>query len=139
MKIEVCKYYRTRDGRKARIYAVDGDGTSEIHGAILHDDGQWHMASWCVDGMWLDDGSTNTSDLVSEWIDKPEVDWSAMPRWAEWVAMDEDGKWIWFLGEPRKGAANWCCYGVYGEIPHTYAPKWDGDWRDSLVRRTVEG
>lgn len=26
MKIEVGKYYRTRDGRKAWIYAVDGGG-----------------------------------------------------------------------------------------------------------------
>jgi hypothetical protein len=133
MKIEVGKFYRTRDGRKARIYAVDGREGSNIHGAVLNEIG-WITSTWAITGQWI--AAESDRDLISEWIDKPEVDWSVMPKWAEWVAMDEDGKWIWFLGEPRKGAANWCCYGVYGEIPHTYAPKWDGDWKDSLVRRT---
>jgi len=34
MKIEVGKKYKTRDGKKVRLYAVDCGGTYSVHGAI---------------------------------------------------------------------------------------------------------
>jgi hypothetical protein len=141
MQIEVGKYYRTRDGRKARIYAVDGSGNAAIHGAVHHD-GKWSTACWLSDGYYYDAKVPQSLDLISEWIDKPEVDWSAMPRWAEWVAMDKDGEWTLFSAKPSMDIGCWWSDGdvtYLAEIPPSYAPKWDGDWRDSLVRRTEEG
>lgn len=136
MKIEVGKYYRTRDGRKARIYAVDGREGSNIHGAVLNEIG-WITSTWAITGQWV--SAETGRDLISEWIDKPEVDWSAMPKWAEWVAMDADGEWRWFsFREPVVDLTSdsWENYQFSGKIPPSYAPKWTGDWKDSLVRRT---
>jgi len=138
MKIEVGKYYRTRDGRKARIYAVDGREGSNIHGAVLNEIG-WETSTWAITGQWVS-GKTSR-DLISEWTDRPEVDWSAMPRWAEWVAMDKDGEWTFFSAKPSMDIGCWWSDGdvtYLAEIPPSYAPKWDGDWRDSLVRRPEE-
>ena len=28
-------------------------------------------------------------------------DWSSAPEWAEYLAMDSDGWWCWFLDEPK--------------------------------------
>ena len=66
MNIEAGKFYKTRDGRKARIYAVDGSGSDNIHGAILIKDG-WDCEVWDKDGAWVDIRSPN--DLVSEWVE----------------------------------------------------------------------
>ena len=140
MKIEVGKFYRTRDGRKARIYALDGTDEYPIHGAILYLNGEWGSYVWNNAGCYLPT-QPHPSDLVSEWIDKPEVDWSAMPRWAEWVAMDKDGEWTFFSAKPSMDIGCWWSDGdvtYLAEIPPSYAPKWDGDWRDSLVRRPEE-
>ena len=38
--------YRTRDGRRARVYATDGQGTYPIHGAYQTRKGGWWSASW---------------------------------------------------------------------------------------------
>lgn len=46
---EPGKTYRTRDGREARVYAVDGGGSYPIHGAIKHA-GYWCAATWAADG-----------------------------------------------------------------------------------------
>lgn len=142
MKIEVGKFYKTRDGRKARIYAVDGGDGEVIHGALHFGDAYgWSITTWHSGGVYTE-GSHHGRDLISEWIDKPEVDWSAMPAWAEWVAMDKDGEWTLFSAKPSMDVGCWWADGdvtYLAEIPPSYAPKWDGDWRDSLVRRTEEG
>ena len=41
--------YKTRDGREARVYAVDGRGDFSVHGAILDKDG-WSPAEWTKSG-----------------------------------------------------------------------------------------
>lgn len=37
----------------------------------------------------------------------PQSIWSRAPNWAEWVAMDKDGRWHWYEDEPRPGDASW--------------------------------
>lgn len=44
--IDINKKYRTRDGREVRIYAVDVDNLDNVHGAYLHKEGKWMVASW---------------------------------------------------------------------------------------------
>ena len=51
MKIELGKWYRTRDGREVRIYAVDAGGDYPVHGAVLGEEG-WQFNSWALDGRW---------------------------------------------------------------------------------------
>lgn len=72
MKIEVGKFYKTRDGRKARIYTLDAGGTRPIQGAV-NDDGIWRMEAWYTSGKYIFDGAALT-DIVSEWTEpKPRM------------------------------------------------------------------
>ena len=47
--ISMDKKYRTRDGREVRIYALDGGGTSPVHGAYKDPMG-WVSCSWMQEG-----------------------------------------------------------------------------------------
>ena len=47
--IDIKKNYRTRDGREVRIYATDGRGEFQIHGAIKTDIG-WSCSEWKLNG-----------------------------------------------------------------------------------------
>lgn len=136
MKIEAGKFYRTREGKKARIYATDGNGLdSSVHGAILLPRNQWGLCMWNENGRYFSD-EENENDLVSEWVDKPEVDWSKMPAWASWVAMDKDGRWLWWSERPESGLGEWWLpSGDCGRIPGDYTPKFSGGWKDSLTGR----
>lgn len=134
MNIEAGKFYQTRDGRKVRIYATDGqkDGYP-IHGAVLYVNG-WEVAGWHSDGTWIKGGRRGL-DIIAPWIEKPIVDWSAMPKWAKWVAMDKNGEWFWSDAPPRKSKDIWECSCNTDIIPPEYAPKYEGPWEDSLVER----
>lgn len=134
LDIQPGKLYRTRDGHKARVYATDGRGQHSVHGALLQKDG-WNDCSWTASGHHYSNTTERGADLISEWIDKPEVNWSAMPAWAEWVAMDFDGQWFWFKEQPDQGSKRWICDGPFGPIPSSYTPTFSGDWKDSLVQR----
>lgn len=51
MQIDINKKYRTRDGRKVRIYATDGGSVGPIHGAIYYEEEKrWYVYSWCENG-----------------------------------------------------------------------------------------
>lgn len=52
MTISMDKAYQTRDGRKVRIYAVDGESCSAVHGAYWSDT-FWSLGAWDGDGSWL--------------------------------------------------------------------------------------
>lgn len=62
--------WRTRDGSKARIYAVDGGGDYPIHGAVLSaSEARWTPVLWNLTGArGLDDGWC----LDIPWIDPPQ-------------------------------------------------------------------
>ena len=47
--IDKDRTYRTRDGREVRIYATDGRGEFQIHGAIKTDIG-WSCSEWKLNG-----------------------------------------------------------------------------------------
>ena len=64
--IEVGKFYKTRDGMKIRIYAVDGYPYYPIRGAILCDDG-WLGETWTKEGFYLCREKEYRADIVSEW------------------------------------------------------------------------
>jgi hypothetical protein len=61
-------------------------------------------------------------------------DWKDAPEWANWLAMDGDGYWYWYQGEPTwsEKDGGWMLFGVastlaYGEVSD--APDESGiDW-----------
>lgn len=34
-------------------------------------------------------------------------DWKDAPEWAEYLAMDGDGEWVWFQSEPYRRGNHW--------------------------------
>jgi hypothetical protein len=81
MTIDMSKKYRTRDGRKVRIYAVDAGGDYPVHGSVLRagSDGDWFPERWDESGYFITPRTDHPSlDLVEA---KAEV----------WVCVFEDG------------------------------------------------
>jgi len=63
MKWEVGKEYKTKDGKRARVYATDG-ADHTIHGAVLKRSG-WMQIAWQQDGMFENGGlGGDANDLV---------------------------------------------------------------------------
>lgn len=134
LKIEVGKFYKTRDGHKVRIYATDGAREiCAIHGAYLMPIG-WDNSAWYSNGSFY--GNVDSEfDIISEWIDKPEVNWSTMPAWVNWVAQDKCRSWFGHENKPSISNSCWMSYTIT-YIPAPYAPQnYTGDWKDSLVER----
>ena len=141
MTIEAGKFYKLRNGLKARIYATDANNTYPIHGAYFAD--QWLLTQWRGDGRSrYQGGISGEYDIISEWVDKPDKEiFSTLPPWIKWVAKDEDRTWWGYTGEPyidldkeewdnQKNGKH-----IATIIPPEYAPQWDGDWKDSLIGR----
>lgn len=63
MEIEIGKYYRTRDGRKARPITVN-EYTGTIGSVVM---------GWYRDGR-VSGYKESPDDLVAEWVDEPTID-----------------------------------------------------------------
>ena len=94
--------------------------------------------------MWGDYGNSGdvgvweNDDLIEPCIDKPVVDWSKMPAWANWVAMEADGTWFYYSDKPQHhGDRFWLASEYICRIPKEFQPSFTGNWRDSLVERPV--
>jgi hypothetical protein len=132
LKFEVGKAYRTRDGRKAVCLTTTLSDDDYPIGIQI--DGSLYRAT--SDGYDYMTKSQSPKDIISEWVDKPVIDWATMPAWAKFVAMDDTGGWWWYGKKPFIGEINWRSESqYYDEIPKEYAPKWGGDWRNSLIER----
>lgn len=138
MQIEVGKFYKTRGGYKFRVYATDGGGDYPIHGAYLIMD-RWSFVMLTKEGAYNTTWETTDFDLISEWVETPEVDWSLYPKWWDWIAMDADGEWYGYYNcIPTYEGDSWWYNDNGGDgshIPPQYAPKYNGHAKDSLVKR----
>lgn len=89
MKIEAGKFYRTRDGRRARVTEVcfsNGESYPILGflGTVA--------AAWTDDGRFLNAVEDSPADLIAEWVDEPirktlaemsqEVDDAWLDRWS---------------------------------------------------------
>jgi hypothetical protein len=54
--------YRTRNGREAEVYRIDGVGTYPLIGAVKYDDG-WCQCSWTLEGRHFY-GGTEPNDFM---------------------------------------------------------------------------
>lgn len=134
MTIEPNKFYRTRDGDKIRVYATDGFGDFRIHGAVHRYNG-WQPSFWTITGGYLRDMDSG-NDIISEWVDAPEIDWPSMPAWFTHVARDRVGSWYGYDQKPSIRTGSWetSDYIAY-RIRSDYYPKFSGDWKESLCER----
>ena len=82
-KIEAGKWYRTRGGQKAFVYAIGRRGSHPVHGYIAYPgDDIDEICNWRDDGRSTEEEQTHR-DLVAEWRDEPRR------AWANW---HEDGR-----------------------------------------------
>ncbi len=65
---------------------------------------------------------------------KSGIDWNALPAEVQWVAMDMNGQWYGYHAEPYDGSYVWLPNGGCHEFD---APKFSGDWRESLQQRPL--
>lgn len=118
-------FWRTRNGNKAEVVDVR----------------YCFAIGWLCDGThkWNSDGISsliNDYNLVEPWVDKPEWDWSKTLPWINWLAMDQDGIWYLFGTKPDLRSTTWFTVeGAILNVHRDYAPKWRGNWKDSLVGR----
>lgn len=64
-----------------------------------------------------------------------DFDWSALPKWVNWIAMDSTGFWYCYQDEPEHDSDYPIWIGSKGsiDIPIEYYPKnFTGDWKESL-------
>ncbi|MDE2468624.1 MAG: hypothetical protein KGL35_07750, partial [Bradyrhizobium sp.] len=102
MIIEPGKFYKTRDGRKVRIYATDGkfqrNGrlVSSIHGAFLQYGGIEQESRWLCQ-VWLANGRLGETflddlDIIAEWAE-PHPLANAKPGDVVWVRDCDESTW----------------------------------------------
>ena len=136
MKLEAGKSYITKGGLKVRVLCTDAKQPYPVV-VLVEAGGAESLACYHSDGRWAD--SNTESDIVGPWVEKPVFDRSLLPPWCnKAIAMDQNGRWWHYNEEPtrREEMDMWGVTTPYGEsqrIPAAYAPKWEGDWKDSLL------
>lgn len=61
------------------------------------------------------------------------IDWSKSPEWANYSAMDEDGRWWFFENRPKTAKFEWRSKNGRVECAHK-----EVHWKDSLSKRPEE-
>ena len=130
----------TRDGTKARIYAVDGGGNHPVHGAA-HMDGRWQMSSWREDGFrWGGEDSESPYDLIQKYDWREEL----APIWAvlkpEYTAMAMNARREWFActtkdSEIENGGWVLLSYVEYVSLTGLTLPTPNCDWTETWTMR----
>jgi hypothetical protein len=132
LKIEIGKFYKTRDGRKVRIYHVD---KQYIHGAVyIEREETWGVRCWSDSGQITPSGNLNGCDIVEEWKEKPVFNYPPLP-WMKFAAQDRDGRWFFYEKQPSLSSdfRSFSNGGHYLLIPVEFYPAYSGDWKDSLI------
>jgi len=85
-KIEMGRFYRTRDGREVRIYAVDGEDDYPVHGAVKPINGKWFPSLWTPSGRACNPMIDSNLDLIEV---KPRI------KREVWVNVYRDCVTVW--------------------------------------------
>lgn len=135
------KFYKTRDGRHKIEVIVAGRNFAcghSIMGLRTSDVGVHIPSTFTANGRLYKD-SESPADLIAEWSDAPEFDWSKLPMAANWAALNSEGKGFAYTHKPLPMNCYACYEGRCWELYPEHTPTWSGDWRDSLVTRPTEG
>ena len=70
---------------------------------------------------------------------KLDFDFGCLPAWANWIAMDKNKSWYCYENKPISVYEDFHNAGYIGGyrqamIASEIAPKFDGDWKDSLLK-----
>ena len=130
-------YWKTRDGRKARVLCVDAQGRYPCVGYVEYKDCV-SPESWTEEGANVNAAQTR-GDLVSPWIDAPVIDWSKEREWVKAIALDGAGIWFRYSKVPNQGVNCWHDGGWSQRLHPSEQPQFTGDWKDSLCVRPEGG
>lgn len=145
LKLEVGKFYRTRNGQKVECVFCkpEGLGTRTVFQCIVLFEGGQHVSYMQNGNHWAGDSQISLHDIISEWEETPEelfkrigFEPTCLPTWGIWIAQDEDREWGYYDNEPSLDDLYFFVEsGVSGTIPNEYAPKnYTGDWKDSKFK-----
>jgi hypothetical protein len=91
MKIDKCGKYLLRNGNKAEVVSLNGDGIQSVVGYMILSDGKTIASQWSDSGRFFTGGREAASDIVAEWIEpKP-------PQYVPYTWEDRDelrGRWF---------------------------------------------
>jgi hypothetical protein len=94
--IDKNKEYKTRDGKKVRIYATDAGGLYPIHGAILSKEKDfWYKHSWDENGKYVTEVDEGRNDLIE--VKKTETIYIHVIK-----SWDKEEQWIVLLKYSRR-------------------------------------
>lgn len=131
----------TKDGRKTRIYAVDGMGIYPIHGAIFFHDG-WNQVSWTKEGKYfVNERTEHSHDLdIKDW--KEDIPWDCIKDEIEWVTRDKqdfDDWWGWTYEPERDEFLSLWKSSSEDEdgrdLEGVKMPKGPENWREAIAQR----
>lgn len=136
MKLETGKYYTTRDGRKLRVIYTEAPGGRPV----VTIDPSGYVMRHTADGRRIagppHPDNQHPGDIVGPWVEKPVFDRSLLSAWCRRaIAQDENGTWFAYDDVPVPVRDGWQprAQSRWEGIPREFAPKWEGNWRDSLV------
>lgn len=133
------KFYRTRDGLKARVLCTDVQSPKPVLALVLSE-GSELVFSYENDGCLMQSRESCHWDLVAEWSEPLEVDWSKFAAWHNAVVWSPTrDRWLVASRIPTwdDKANAWTGAGGDGfdYVPPEHAPKWTGEAKDSLIVR----
>ena len=118
--LEVGKTYYTADGLEVRVYATDGGGFYQIHGAFF-EAGKWYICEWTASGKKSSDGCSNFDILYEKWEpEDKELVWV-------WDSHYEYGRQLRFYDAEYKTTFNVTSGKRGGSSYENYAP-YEGEW-----------
>lgn len=143
LKLEIGKEYVTRSGLKVKVYDIAESGTFPVIAGMFPviagvlKNNTIYPAAYTKKGRRLFI-ETDDYDIVGEWQEPLDFDWSCLPKWANrYIAMDSSGVWCFHEFKPTLKDGYWlsepdsCFY----TIPDEYAPKnFKGTWGNSLFK-----
>lgn len=137
LQINPGEVWLTRDGKKARIYAINGRGRRPIHGAKPDGD-EDAVIAWTATGQyWAQPVAESDHDLICkyDWREELRPIWAVLkPEWRA-VAMDENGTWGAYTSAfPQRTDTKFCGKG-YIELSGFRMPTPDCPWYGTLTER----
>lgn len=136
VKLEIGKEYVTRSGLKVKVYDIAESGDFPVVAGLIGKDVITPI-SYTLNGRYHDDDELSSEDIVGEWQEPLDFDWSCLPAWAnEYIAMDESGVWCFYKFKPTLKGEYWSTPdSSFYTIPTEYTPKnFKGSWENSLFK-----
>lgn len=134
IKLEIGKEYITRSGLKVKVYDIAESVDYPVIAGVLKNN-TIYPATYTKEGRRLF-VETDDYDIVGEWQEPLDFDWSCLPKWAnQYIAMDRIGVWYAFNTKPFKRECYWSTYSDNTHIPTEHAHKnFKGSWKNSLFK-----